>query len=211
MKTQQETPMRRTGSSFVIAAATVLAFAGGGCQAMRSFTQRVRSSFVASQPTTQPAQDTAEASKTGDPADEDGAEATTRQSKEPEVPLYVRLGGEGRIVALVDDFLPRALANPKVNFARSGTPRPWQPTPQNLDRLKTRFVQFLATATGGPQKYEGEDMVTAHKGMRITGAEFDALVADLTASMQTLRIGEREQKDLHALVHSARGAIVENP
>jgi hemoglobin len=132
--------------------------------------------------------------------------------KEPTRSLYDRLGGENAIRAVVDDFVPRAAADEKVNFTRKGVPgHEWQATPQNIEKLKTRLVQFIGVATGGPQKYEGQDMGTAHKGMKITDAEFDALANDLKLSLDKLNVPAREQKELLEIVGSTRGVIVDKP
>ena len=124
--------------------------------------------------------------------------------------LYDRIGGEPTIVAIVDDLMTRAAADPKVNFTRTGTTRPWQATPDNLARLRTRLIQFLGTATGGPQRYEGEDMRTAHRGMNITRGEFDAFAADCRASLEKTGVREKERKELLAIIESARGTVVES-
>src|SRR5262249_10305730 len=89
--------------------------------------------------------------------------------------LYERLGGEAALKAVVDDFVARTAANPKVNFPRKGTPVEWKATDENVALLKKRLVQFIGKATGGPQKYEGKDMKTVHKGMEITEDEFNAM------------------------------------
>jgi hemoglobin len=52
-------------------------------------------------------------------------------------------------------------------------------------------------------------MVTAHAGMKITHAEFDALAADLKAALQEFNVPQKEQDELLALVETTRGAIVE--
>ena len=129
--------------------------------------------------------------------------------KAPTGTLYDRLGGEPAIRAVVDDFVPRAAADEKVNFTRKGTPHEWQATPQNVARFKERLVQFIGVATGGPQKYEGQDMGTAHRGMKITDAEFDALARDLKLSLDKLNVPATEQKELLEIVGSTRGVIVE--
>lgn len=134
--------------------------------------------------------------------------AATEPAK-PLRPLYERLGKERAIEAIVHDFVARGLANPQVNFTRQGTPRPWPATPVSMDRLIRRLVQFLCVVTEGPQTYEGKDMKTAHAGMRITNAEFDALVSDLKASLDRLNVPRQEQKELLALIESTRGGIVE--
>ena len=164
-----------------------------GCQTMGKITRRAPT-------TTRPAAD-AEPRKAGDPADED--------AKGPQQTLYERLGGEKAIAALVDDLVARSASNPAVNFSRQGTPREWSPTPENIERLKARLIQFFGAATGGPQRYEGQDMVTAHRGMRITDTEFDAFASDLRASLDRLAVGEKEQKELMETIESARGAIAQ--
>ena len=130
---------------------------------------------------------------------------------EPRRTLYERIGGEATIVAIVDDLVARAAADPKVNFTRTGTTRPWEATPENVARLKQRLIQFLGTATGGPQRYEGEDMRTAHRGMRITPLEYTAFVKDVAASLDAAGVKEKERKELLAIIESARGTIVERP
>jgi hemoglobin len=142
--------------------------------------------------------------------------ATTKKAKaekEPLKPLYDRLGGETAIRSVVDDFVARAAADEKVNFTRKGIAagREWHATPENVQKLKDRLVQFLCVATGGPQRYEGQDMRTVHKGMKITDAEFDAIAADLKASLDAHKVPSREQNELLDIASSTRGVIVETP
>ena len=83
--------------------------------------------------------------------------------------LYDRLGGEPAITAVVDDFVSRAASDPQVNFTRKGHPNEWDPSAgNNMAKFKKHLVQFIEVAAGGPQKYEGRDMVTVHTGMGIT-------------------------------------------
>jgi hemoglobin len=123
-------------------------------------------------------------------------------------PLYERLGGEPAITAVVDDFVARSAANPAVNFTRKDTPKEWQATPENVDHLKKMLVQMICQEAGGPHKYKGRDMGNVHTGMDITAAEFDALAADLKASLDKFRVPPREQDELLAIVGGTRGAIV---
>jgi len=125
--------------------------------------------------------------------------------------LYERLGGEPAITAVVDDFVGRAAADPKVNFARKGTSMEWQATPQNVAHVKMRLVQFISKAAGGPQKYEGRDMKSVHNEMKITTAEFNAIAADLKASLDKFKVPAKEQSELMAAVEGTRKDIVEIP
>jgi hemoglobin len=122
--------------------------------------------------------------------------------------LYERLGKEPAITKVVDDFVARAAANPKVNFTRKGTGKEWPATPENVARFKKMLVQFISSNTGGPPKYEGKSMVDAHQGMKITDAEFDALAADLKASLDKFNVPAKEQAELLSIVGGTRGAMV---
>jgi len=123
--------------------------------------------------------------------------------------LYERLGGEATVKAVVEDFVPRALADAKAIFTRKGTPREWKATPETIAVLKTHLVQIIGTVTGGPQKYSGKGMKEAHKGMQITAAQFDALTADLKASLERAKVPAKEQTELLAIVAGTKKDIVE--
>jgi hemoglobin len=135
-------------------------------------------------------------------------------------PLYQRLGGETGITAIVDDFVTRALADPRVNWERKGVKRggfslnrgksvEWSAAPDNVKRLKLHIAQFVALATGGPSRYQGKEMKQAHQGLHITNAEFDAAVGDLKATLDKLKIPNQEQKELLAIIESTRPQVVE--
>jgi len=134
--------------------------------------------------------------------------------------LFDRIGGQTGMTLLVDDFVNRAIADPRVNFERKGVtrggvlgiggkPAEWQPTKENLQVLKKHFVQFLTLATGGPAKYDGLDMGASHKGMKISNTEFDACIGDMKASLDALRVPVTEQKELLAILESTRQQVVE--
>ena len=61
------------------------------------------------------------------------------------------MNSQPAIRAVVDDFVANAAPDPAVNFARKGTPREWQATPENVAVLKRHLVQFFSKVTGGPQ------------------------------------------------------------
>src|SRR6185295_16613173 len=86
---------------------------------------------------------------------------------EPEKSLYDRLGGEAAIKSVVEEFVANVAADARSNkfFAHA-----------DLERLKGHLVNQIGQASGGPQKYTGRDMKTAHAGMGIDEAAFNALV-----------------------------------
>jgi hemoglobin len=141
------------------------------------------------------------------------AQATNKLS------LYDRLGGQPGISNLVADFTQRVLDDPRVNWTRHGVKgggisllgsksESWNPTPENIARLKKHMVEFLVLATGGPAEYTGKQIESAHAVMHISNPEFDAAVGDLKASLDRLKIPNKEQKELLAIVESTRPQIV---
>ncbi len=138
---------------------------------------------------------------------------------EGKLSLYDRLGREAGISNIVADFTPRALQDPRVNWDRKGVKQggfsfhasksvTWNATPQNVQVLQTHLVQFLVLATGGPAHYEGKEIKGAHADMHISNPEFDAVMGDLKASLDRLRIPNTEQKELLSIVESTRPLIV---
>lgn len=134
--------------------------------------------------------------------------------------LYQRLGGSEGIQRIVDDFVDRAMADPRVNWKRAGVTEggvmgvggssaEWQATPDKVSRLKQHLAQFLALTTGGPTEYSGRAIKEVHTGMKITNAEFDASVGDLKATLDRLQVPDQEQKELLAVIESTRPQIVE--
>ena len=123
--------------------------------------------------------------------------------------LYMRLGGEPAITAVVDDFVGRAASNPKVNFTRAGSPAEWKATDENVAKMKKHLVQMVCAVSGGPQKYEGRDMKSSHAGMKITNAEFDAMAGDLIATLKKFNVPQVEINELVGIVATTRGDIVE--
>lgn len=140
---------------------------------------------------------------------------------ERKLTLYDRIGGEQQLAAIVDDFTARAIQDPRVNWSRKGVKSggrfsfrknsqaaAWNPTPENVAKLKKHLVQFLSLATGGPAQYDGKDIKPTHDGMRISNPEFDAAIGDLKASLDKLQVPNKEQKELLAIVESTRPEIV---
>lgn len=132
--------------------------------------------------------------------------------------LYERLGETAGIKRIVDDFLQRVLQDPRVNWSRRGVAKKgwfgskeadeWQATPENINRLKLHFIQFISLAAGGPTKYEGKPIKPSHLPMQISKAEFDATIGDLKATLDSLNIPNPEQKDLLSIFESTRQQIV---
>ncbi len=89
------------------------------------------------------------------------------------------LGGDAAVDALLDAFLANVGGDSEINWMFANT---------DLGALKQLLKELISSATGGPLSYTGRDMLTAHAGMAITDAQFNALVGDLLAAMDSLGV-----------------------
>lgn len=114
--------------------------------------------------------------------------------------LYDRLGGESAIKAVIEDFVGRCAGDSRINpkFARTDVPR-----------LKAMLVEQVAEATGGPIRYSGRGMDETHLGMQVTAGELDALVEDLSATLNQFGVPGAEQAELLGILGPLRADIVE--
>jgi hemoglobin len=121
-------------------------------------------------------------------------------------PLFERLGGMPAINAVVDDFVARILADERVTkwFAHAAS------DPENARAYKARLADFVCQAAGGPCKYTGADMFTAHRGRGVTEDAFNAVVSDLVATLAKLKVPEKETAQLLGLLAPMKPAIVQS-
>jgi hemoglobin len=113
--------------------------------------------------------------------------------------LFDRLGGMPAIKTVIHDFVTNVAADKVINkrFAKTKTPE-----------FEVTLVTQVCEATGGPCKYKGKTMAAAHKGMKITDAEWDSTIADLKAALDKNKVGDQEQKDLLGALGGMKGDIV---
>jgi hemoglobin len=119
--------------------------------------------------------------------------------------LYERLGGVYSIATVIDDFIdrvmadPRLNANPRVNEAHHRVP------PAGFKYLVTEMVCWAA---GGPQKYTGQSMKDSHQELLIKPAEWDAFLEDLQQTLDKFAVPKAEQAEIRAIVASTQADIV---
>jgi hemoglobin len=119
--------------------------------------------------------------------------------------LYDRLGGKKAITAVVDEFVGRVAADKRINAFFSATAS----DAKRLKKFKANLVDQICQASGGPCKYKGKDMKTAHMGMGISGADFDALVEDLVGALDKFKVGAHEKDQLLGALGPMKVDIVE--
>jgi len=116
--------------------------------------------------------------------------------------LYNRLGGTQAITAVVDQFVANVASDGRINGRFATT---------DIPRLKRHLVDQVCMASGGPCTYTGRDMKTTHAGMRISTADFNALVDDLVGALSKFQVPQAEQKELLGLLGPMKKDIVEVP
>ena len=130
-----------------------------------------------------------------------GADTAASLSKS----LYDRLGGKKAITAVVDEFVGRVAADKRINGFFGNTAS----DPARLKMFKMNLVNQICEASGGPCKYTGKDMKTAHRGMGISGADFGALVEDLVGALDKFKVGKMEKDQLLGALGPMKTDIVE--
>jgi hemoglobin len=119
--------------------------------------------------------------------------------------LYERLGGVYSIAVVVDDFIDRIMADPRLN----ANPR----VNEAHHRVSSQGFKYLVTemmcwATGGPQKYSGRSMYDSHHHLRITDQEWVAFMDDFQQTLDRFQVPQQEQAALKGIVESVRSDIV---
>ena len=117
--------------------------------------------------------------------------------------LYERLGGYDGIVAVVNDLLPRLMADPLLA-------RFWQNRgTDGLEREKQLLIDFLCSSAGGPLYYTGRDMATTHRGMGISEADWEAFMGHLQATLDAFDVPAPERAEVIEFVRGTKADIVE--
>jgi len=119
----------------------------------------------------------------------------------PKKSLFDRLGGKDAIKAVVDNFVKKAAADKKATAF-------FKTTGKKMDTFKEAFINQICKDTGGDCTSTGNALVEAHKGAKTTDEQFDAVIADLKATLAELKVGDEEQGDLVALLEPMRAEIV---
>jgi hemoglobin len=107
-----------------------------------------------------------------------------------------RTGGTAVISRAVDLFYSRMLADPALSGWFDGV---------ELPELRSHQRAFLIAALGGPEAYSGRDLRTAHEGLGIDDASYDAALVHLVAALQEAGVDAvavtRMRRQLESLRH----------
>ncbi|UQD56757.1 group 1 truncated hemoglobin [Flavobacterium sp. K5-23] len=118
--------------------------------------------------------------------------------------LYDRLGGSSGITKIVNDVVEEHMNNPAIN-ARF---LPLKEQPEHLAQVKKHTIEFFSAGSGGPVKYTGKDMPTAHTGMNVNREEYMHVMEDIFHVLDKHNIDEDSKKDVLAILWSLKGSII---
>lgn len=117
----------------------------------------------------------------------------------PDKPLFVRLGGQPAIDAVVAKFVEKTGNDPRISQYFTNVDK---------DKLKASMDEHICSITGGECTYHGKSMLEAHTGMKLRQADFDAFMDDLQQTLTELKVPERESNEVLAAFRGMQGDVV---
>ena len=93
--------------------------------------------------------------------------------------LFNQLGGHAAVEAVIDGMLTNVAADSRINGFFTSV---------DLAHLNDLLVEQVCEATGGFCVYSGRTMLETHTGLNITDDDFNALVEDYLASLDSLGV-----------------------
>ncbi len=135
------------------------------------------------------------------------SDAGVEEAAAPEPPkpksLYERLGNKEGITKVVDAFIKNLTANDvvKKRFAKLSK--------EKVEKFRNNLIDQICKESGGDCEYAGKSMKDAHKGMKITEAEWNAFISALKTALDDSKVAENEQNDLIAAIAPMKDDIVE--
>lgn len=116
--------------------------------------------------------------------------------------LYADLGERPGLTRIVDGTLDRALLDARIKGTLEDA---------NIERLRGLIMLQFCVLTGGPCRYPGRDMKTAHADLGLTPRHFNVLVELLQDSMDAEGVPFWTQNRLLALLAPMHRDIVSTP
>jgi len=130
------------------------------------------------------------------------ASAAERATRHARTPLYQRLRGEQGIYAITREVVRLHRQNPPIRhyFERL-----------DPDVVAKRVAEFIISGTGGPQVYQGPDLTTSHRSMKLSNRDFVLAGGDVVQAMKNLKCGQEEIDEVVCTLVSLRPQVVLTP
>ncbi len=116
--------------------------------------------------------------------------------------LYEKIGGAAAVSAVVTDFYERLIDDNAVDYFFKDV---------GMSELLSHQTNFVARALGGPEIYEGRDLLQSHAGKGITDSAFEIIAKHLHESLIDAGVSVEDTQTIIELIASLRDQIVNIP
>ena len=132
--------------------------------------------------------------------------------------LYERLGGAFAIAAVVDQFSDALIHNPIVGQASDNPAlRKWHTDDLGrLPGLKFMRTLWVCNVAGGPFEFSATNpgstqlgLEAAHRSLKISPAEFDAVAGELAGTLAAFKVPEAETAEVLAAFAAHKDEVTE--
>jgi hemoglobin len=116
--------------------------------------------------------------------------------------LFEKIGGEAAVNAAVDIFYRKVLSDDRISEFFEDV---------DMDRQAAKQKAFLTMALGGPSNYSGADMRRGHAHLvarGLNGTHFDAVMENLAATLQELKVPADLIAQAAAICESTRNDVL---
>jgi hemoglobin len=127
------------------------------------------------------------------------ASAAERAARHAAKPLFARLRGEQGINAITHEVVRLHLQNPAIRHFFDGL---------DGDAVAKHVAQFMISGTGGPKVYQGPDLTTSHRSMKLTNADFVSAGGDIVQAMKNLQYEQPEIDEVVCTLVQLRPLVV---
>ncbi len=114
--------------------------------------------------------------------------------------LYDRLGHRDGITRITRELIKNHMANPLVRNRYAQI--------KDMDRVERNVIDFFCAGSGGPEAYQGKDMVATHSGMNVSEQEFVAVVDDAMAALETCGVEPPVRNEVLAILWSLKPEVI---
>ena len=118
--------------------------------------------------------------------------------------IYEKLGGEEGISVAVEEIVAKHLENEQIKHYFIAL----KENPEYFTQFKQHVKDFLGAGTGGGTEYKGRDMLSTHKGLNISEAEFLATIDDILFVLDANEVDRVSRNELLATLYSMKGAVI---
>lgn len=117
------------------------------------------------------------------------------------VDLFSIIGGTPTVLAAMDAFLRRILADESISHFFAGT---------DLGHLRSHQSMFISALLGGPEPYTGQDLgaVHAHLQPLLNDSHFDAFLKHFRASLKDVGVKDDKAERVLKLLEGKRSVVL---